>query len=109
MPLLRRHFVKAGCWILASSIGWGLCLLAGSSIEVLPALVGSSIAGNSNIVVAVATGLTAFVGGVLFTIPLGVTTGVGLMWIAKHPIQKQHDAVEPINRRRLGEALPSKR
>lgn len=94
MPLLKPHFAKAGWWIAASSTGWGLCLLAASTIPALATLVSSSVDGSSNIVVGVLTGLTSFVGGLLFPISLGVATGVGLLWIAKRPVQKQYDAVD---------------
>jgi hypothetical protein len=87
MPLLNRHFAKGGWWILASTLGWGLCLLFFSSIEVLIALAGSSLAGSSNLVVGVATGLTALIGGLLFSIPLGVVTGVALSGMANRPAQ----------------------
>ena len=98
MPLFKPHFAKAGWWIAASSAGWGLCLLAASTVLALVTLVSSSVAGSSSIVAGVLTGLTFFVGGLLFPIPLGVVTGVCLLWIPKLPVQKQHDAVEPTNR-----------
>lgn len=87
MPLLKPHFANSGWWIAASSAGWGLCLFAASLIEGLGALAGESVAGSSNLVVGVVTGLTAFAGGVSFSIPLGVATGVGLLWMAEHPVE----------------------
>jgi hypothetical protein len=82
MPLLKPHFAKAGWWIAASSAGWGLCLLAASTVDPLVTLANSSAAESSNLVVGGVTGLTLFVGGLLIPIPLGVVTGVGLLWIA---------------------------
>jgi hypothetical protein len=93
MPLLKPHFAKAGWWIAASSAGWGLCLLAASTILALVTLMSSSVAGSPIIAAAVLTGLAFFVGGLLFSITLGVVTGGGLLWIAKRPVQIQHDAV----------------
>ena len=95
MPLLRPHFAKAGWWILASSIGWGICCLAFSILDPLGALVASNMGGIPLVVV---TGLLVFVGLTMGPILLGVVTGVGLLWIPKLPVQKQHDAVEPTNR-----------
>ena len=83
MPLLKPHFAKAGWWIAASSAGWGLSLLAASTVLALVTLVSSSVAGSSSIVAGVLTGLTFFVGGLLFPIALGVATGVGLLWISR--------------------------
>jgi len=97
MPLLKPRFAKAGWWIAASSAGWGLSLLAASTALALVTIVSSSVAGSSSIVAAILTGLTFFAGGLLFPISLGVATGVGLLWIAKRPVQKQHDAVGPTN------------
>lgn len=81
MPLLKPHFAKAGWWIVASSAGWGLSLLAASTVLALVTVVSSSVAGSSSIVAGVLTGLTFFVGGFLFPILLGVVTGVCLLWI----------------------------
>jgi hypothetical protein len=90
MPLLARRFARTGWWILFNAIGWGLCASVGSSIDGLITVVSSGISGHSNVVVVVVTGLTAFVGGLLFSIPLGAVTGCGLLWMAKHPTHASH-------------------
>ena len=76
MRLLKPHFARAGWWILASSMGWGMCWLA------------SSIPGPSIALLGLIMG-----GGLL-----GAVTGVGLLWMASPPMQKQHDAFAPANR-----------
>ena len=98
VPLLRPHFAKAGWWILASSIGWGICFLPFSLVDPLVLLVTSNM---GPIPAAVVTGLLFFVGEAVGLILLGVVTGVCLLWIPKLAVQKQHDAVEPTNRSRL--------
>jgi len=67
LRLLKPYSTKAGWWILASSIGWGICWLA------------SSIAGP----------LVALVGLVIGGILLGVITGGCLLWILEFPVQEE--------------------
>ena len=94
MPLLRPHFAKAGWWILASSIGWGVCWLSFVILRIGDRLL-SSITGE---IAPFVVGLVVFLALPMGPILLGVVTGVGLLWIAKLPVQKQHDAVKPTNR-----------
>ncbi|MCA9258712.1 MAG: hypothetical protein KDA61_05915 [Planctomycetales bacterium] len=86
-PLLERHLPKTGWWIVASAAGWGLCMLAASLVDASVTLASSGFAGSSNTLVAILTGFTGFAGGLLFSVPLGVVTGVCLIWIANHSSQ----------------------
>ena len=67
LRLLKPYSTKEGWWILASSIGWGICWLASSLAGPLVALVGFVI------------------GGIL----LGVITGACLLLILKFPVQEE--------------------
>lgn len=103
MPLLRPHVAKSGWWIVASSIGWGIFVLAFATVA-SGTLVGifmgtfGGIMGGSPIVAMVVTGSAFFVNLIMGPILLGVVTGVGLLWMPRLPVQKRHDAVEPLNR-----------
>jgi hypothetical protein len=70
--LLRSHFTRAGWWVLASALGWGICWVG---ILFNPCF-----------------------GGIMGPILLGVVTGVGVLWMARLPVQKRNDAVESTNR-----------
>jgi len=101
MPLLKPHFTNAIWWVPASSVGWGLCLLVGSG-NVLLDSVNASVAGSSNLVVALVTGLAAFVYGLLFPIPFGLVTGAAIMWMAKRSAGEQPEAAKQTKRGNLG-------
>jgi hypothetical protein len=60
IQFLKSYFKRAAWWIVASSIGWGICFLA-SSVPMPFAMLG------------------ILVGGVL----LGLITGLGIIWMSK--------------------------
>ncbi len=60
MQFLKSYFKKAAWWIVASTVGWGICWLA-SSVTMPLAILGM------------------LVGGVL----LGLITGYGIIWMSR--------------------------
>jgi len=68
-PLLKKYFSGSGFWKLASSLGWGICLLMMSYVYLFPSLLRSSLAMI----------LFFCLGSLLY----GVITGATLMWLIK--------------------------
>ena len=63
-PILKKHFHRSGYWIIASAIGWGICIL-------IPYFVGLFIAPAS---------VFGFIPGALL---YGAITGATLMWLMR--------------------------
>ena len=92
MPLLKPHFAKSGWWILASSIGWGICFVPFFLVDPLGRLLVTSSMGP--ISAAIVTGSLFFACAAAGLLLLGVVTGICLLWMPKRPVQKQPDGAE---------------
>ena len=96
MPLLRPHFTKASWWILASCIGWGFCWPAFEML-VNPGALSSAPSKILPPAAQFVIGLLIFLDLIFGPVLLGVVTGVGLLWMARFPVQESQNAVEPTN------------
>lgn len=67
-PLLRKHFDRSGYWIVASSFGWGFCILI--NILSVNAFIKNSLI---SIIIVFASGALLY----------GTLTGATLIWIMK--------------------------
>jgi len=65
--VLRRQVSRAGWWVLASTVGWGLC--------------GAVAAAGDD-----AEGMIAFVSLVGGGVVLGAVTGAALVWLLRQPV-----------------------